>query len=166
VVAFIFSLIALVIAVIIPMRYAKRRPVGTPLTWGEAMVAALYVFFVMFLAWGIMPHQWLSYADNALQWRRDKIGIPAGPFGHFLFHGANNDIIGAKTNVFFPNGVPLTNGHLIITAEAARDVVAVLLYGVTLVAMGTLWVTWQRRSDEKPKELPVSAYGRPLVKKA
>ena len=75
-VAFVFSCIVLIVAVVIPMRYAKRRPVGTPLTWGEAMVAALYVFFVMFLAWGIMPHQWLTYADNALQWRKDKVGIP------------------------------------------------------------------------------------------
>jgi hypothetical protein len=166
VVAFVFSCIVLIVAVVIPMRYAKRRPVGTPLTWGEAMVAALYVFFVMFLAWGIMPHQWLTYADNALQWRKDKVGIPAGPFGHFLFHTTNNDIISAKTNVLFPNGVPLTNGHLIITAEAVRDVVAVLLYGITLGAMGVLWAKWQRRGEQKPKEIPTSAYGRPLVKKA
>ena len=165
-VAFIFSVIVLVILVTIPMKYAKRRPIGTPLTWGEAMVAAVYVFFVMFLAWGIMPHQWLNYADNALQWRKDKIGIPTGPFGHFLFHGVNNDVIGAKTNVLFPNGVPLPNGHFIITAEAVRDVVAVLLYGITLGAMGFLWAAWQRRGAEKPKELPTSAYGRPLVKKA
>ena len=165
-VAFIFSVIVLVALITGAMRYAKRRPIGTPLTWGEAMVAALFVFFVMFLGWGIMPHQWLNYADNALQWRKDKIGIPTGPFGHFLFHGVNNDVIGAKTNVLFPNGVPLPNGHFIITAEAARDVVAVLLYGITLVTMGTCWGKWQRRGEEKPKELPVSAYGRPLVKKA
>ncbi|MCU1483853.1 MAG: hypothetical protein JWN67_599 [Actinomycetia bacterium] len=165
-VAFIFSCIALVATVAAIPWYAKRRPVGTPLTWGEAMVAALYVFFVMFLAWGIMPHQWLNYADNALQWRKDKIGIPTGPFGHFLFHGVNNDVIGAKTNVLFPNGVPLPNGKFIITAEAVRDVVAVGLYGITLGGMGVLWAQWQRRGAEKPKELPTSAYGRPLVKKA
>ena len=29
---------------VIPL--AKRRPMGTPLTWGEAMVASVYVFFV------------------------------------------------------------------------------------------------------------------------
>ena len=164
-VAFVFSLIALIVAVAVVPWYGKRRPQGTPLTWGEAMVAALYVFFVMFLAWGIMPHQWLTYADNALGWRKDKIGIPAGPLG-LLFGHANNDIVSNADNVFFPQGVPLASGHLIITAEAVRDVVAVLLYGVTLGAMGFLWAGWQRRSVEKPKEIPTSAYGRPLVKKA
>ncbi|MCU1375004.1 MAG: hypothetical protein JWO68_2290 [Actinomycetia bacterium] len=164
-VAFVFSALALIVAVAVVPLYARRRPPGTPLTWGEAMVAALYVFFVMFLAWGIMPHQWLSYADNALHWRKDKIGIPAGPLG-LLFGHVNNDLISNSKNVFFPNGVPLTSGHLIITAEVIRDIVAVGLYGVTLGGMIALWSVWQNRGKEKPKELPTSAYGRPLVKRA
>ena len=49
-VAFLTSLIILfaLVALIFPM--AKRRPVGTPTTWGEAMVAATYTFFIMFWA--------------------------------------------------------------------------------------------------------------------
>ena len=76
--------------------------------------------------------------------------------------------VGQSWNAPAPVGflAPLPNGHFIITAEAARDVVAVLLYGITLGAMGFLWAAWQRRGAEKPKELPTSAYGRPLVKKA
>jgi hypothetical protein len=139
VVAFIFSCIALAVACSAIPWFAKRRPPGTPLTWGEAMVAALYVFFVMFLAWGIMPHQWLSYADNALQWRKDKILF--GPF----------DLV-AK--------LPFT-----VTYEAVRDLVAVVLYGITLSGMVVLWSVWQNRGKEKPKEIPTSAYGRPLVKR-
>ena len=138
-VAFIFSLVATFAAASVVPLYAKRRPKGAPLTWGEAMVGAVYVFFVMFLAWGIMPHQWLTYADNVLQWRKDK--ILNGPA----------DII-AK--------LPFT-----ITYEAVRDIIAVGLYGVTLGGMMALWSQWQARGQEKPKELPTSAYGRPLVKK-
>jgi hypothetical protein len=145
--------------------YARRRPPGTPLTWGEAMIAALFAFGLIFLAYGIMPHQWLAYADNTLHWRKDKIGIPVGPIGN-LFGHTNNDWISAKNNVLFPNGVPLTNGHLIITAEAIRDIIAVVVYVVGLGAQMWLWSVWQKRGQERPKELPVSAYGRPLVKKA
>ena len=164
-VAFVFSLLVTLVGVGIVLAYAKRRPAGAPMTWGEAMVGAVFAFALMLLAYGIMPHQWLTYADNKLQWRKDKIGIPVGPLG-LLFGHANNDIVSSSKNVLFPNGVPLPNGHFVITAEAVRDVVAVLLYGITLGAMGFLWAGWQRRGAEKPKELPVSAYGRPLVKKA
>jgi hypothetical protein len=141
VVAFVFSLVATVVAVAVIPVYAKRRTPGTPLTWGEAMVAALYVFFVMFLAWGILPHQWLSYADNALQWRKDKILVGPGSI--------------------LEKALPFT-----ITYEVIRDLIAVGIYAVTLGATIALWATWQGRGKEKPKELPTSAYGRPLVKKA
>ena len=77
-VAFVFSLIATIVLTAIAPLYARRRPQGTPVTWGEAMVAALFVFFVMFIAWGVLPHQWLTYADNDLQWRKDKIVMGPG----------------------------------------------------------------------------------------
>lgn len=139
-VAFVFALIATVAFSAVVPWYAKRRPVGTPLTWGEAMVGALFAFALMFLAWGIMPHQWLTYADNALQWRKDKILFGPG------------DIVGK---------LPFT-----VTYEAVRDVIAAGIYIVTLGGMIALWAIWQNRGQAKPKELPTSAYGRPLVKKA
>lgn len=65
--AFLTSLIilALLMAPVFPL--AKRRKVGTPLTWGEAMVASAYVFFIMFWIYGVVPHQWLTWADAELQ---------------------------------------------------------------------------------------------------
>ena len=66
-VGFITSLIiaVLLVALIFPM--AKRRPVGTPLTWGEAMVGgACTSFFVMFWAYGVVPRLWLAWADGEL----------------------------------------------------------------------------------------------------
>src|SRR5258708_29739175 len=63
--------------------YAGRRAAGTPLTWGEAYAGALFVFGLLVVAYAILPSQWLSYADNAVRWRSDEIGIPTGPL-HYL----------------------------------------------------------------------------------
>ena len=41
--AFVSSMIILVLGVAICMYVGARRPLGTPLTWGEAMVGAVYV---------------------------------------------------------------------------------------------------------------------------
>ena len=138
-VAFVFALVATIVLTAVVPWYARRRPPGTPLTWGEANVAAFYVFVVMFLAWGILPHQWLAYADNELQWRRDRIVLGPG-------------------DIF--DKLPFT-----VTFEVIRDLIAVGIYGVTLAGMIALWAMWQNRGKEKPKELPTSAYGRPLVKR-
>jgi phosphatidylglycerophosphate synthase len=140
-VAFILSLIVLAIGCGIVVAYSKRRPKDAPLTWGEAMVGALFVFFMMFVAYGIMPHQWLTFADNSLHWRKDK-----------LIYGPHNVI---------HNWLRFT-----ISYEAIRDIIAVNLYVVAVAIQCILWSVWQKRGQEKPKELPTSAYGRPLVKKA
>jgi phosphatidylglycerophosphate synthase len=138
-VAFTLSLLVLVAGCAVVVWYSKRRPKDAPLTWGEAMVGALFVFFMMFVAYGIMPHQWLTFADNSLHWRKDKILF--GP--HDVIH----------------NWLRFT-----ISYEAIRDFVAVGLYIVAITFQCLLWSMWQKRGQEKPKELPTSAYGRPLVK--
>src|SRR5918997_531765 len=122
------------------LAYGRRRPVGAPVSWGEAMAAATFVFFVMFLAYGVVPHQWLAWADNELNWRADKILYGPG------------DLV-AK--------LPFT-----ITYQVLRDLVAATIYIVFLGGQVYLWSMWQNRGKTKPAELPVSSYGRPLVKKA
>jgi len=49
--------------------YAKRRPVGTPLTWGESMVAATYVFFLMFWVYGVV----IGVAASIASWVGKKL---------------------------------------------------------------------------------------------
>ena len=71
-VAFITSIIITVVLVIPFFIMKKRRPVGTPLTWGEAMVAATWAFFLMFWVYGVVPHQWLTMADAEWNWRRQN----------------------------------------------------------------------------------------------
>jgi hypothetical protein len=145
VVAFVFSIIltAALTGIVFPV--AKRRPVGTPLTWGEAMVAATYVFGLLFLAYGVVPHQWLAWADSELKWRSDK-----------LLFGPGN-ILKPKAN----------GGHLPFTLNRKhlRDVVAAGIYGVFLGLHVYFWVWWQKRGKSASTEVAVSSYGRPLAKK-
>jgi hypothetical protein len=139
-VALAVSFLSLVLSIGVLVLVSQRRPVGTPLTWGEAMVAAVFVFAVMFIAYGMLPHQWLNYADNELKWRSDK--FVKGP-GDLVTH------------------LPFK-----VTYEKVRDLIAVGIYVVGLGGHIYLWSFWQNRGKSKPKALPTSAFGRPLLKPA
>ena len=138
-VAFLTSLVITVGITVAVMLYGKRRPVGTPITWGEAMFGSMVVFAAIFLIYGVDPHQWLAYADNELGWRKDKIVFGPG------------DIL--------DKALPFT-----LTYEAIRDFIAAGIYIVALGVQITLWAMWQNRGKSKPKEIETSAFGRPLVK--
>lgn len=129
---------------------AKRRTPGTPLTWGEAAVAAVYVFAVLFWLYGVLPHEFLNWADSDLAWRPDKKVIgPDGSWGSWWG---------------FWNDIPIT-----VNKQTIRDVVAVLIYGVGLGGFIWAFAFWNDREKKAAAAKaiePVSAYGRPLVAKA
>jgi hypothetical protein len=144
-VAFLFSFILTIAMTLAVIPLAKRRPIGTPLTWGQAMGAAVYAYFVMFLAYGVVPHQWLNHADSELQWRADRLVI--GPkIGHLHL---------------------LQYPPFDVTREVFRDIIAAGIYIVLFGLQIYVWVWWQKRGTKKPTagEL-TSAYGRPLVKRS
>lgn len=144
--AFIVSFIGAFVLSLVPLAYGKRRKPGTPTSWGEAMLAATFIFGVLFLSYGIMPHQWIDHADKNLGWSRDKtIFGPAGILKPQSAGGWN----------------PIT-----LTYEAVRDTMVVLLHAVFFGLHMFVAVWWQKRGAVTPKELPTSTYGRPLVKKA
>ncbi|NCG36319.1 MAG: hypothetical protein GWP48_02160 [Actinobacteria bacterium] len=125
--------------------YSKRRPVDVPMTWGEAMLSSLVVFFLMFWSYGVVPHQWLVWADNELNWRVDKFVV--GP-GGILKHSRDGGIM------------PID-----ITYVVLRDVIALLIYGIILGANIALWAMWQKRGKDAVTAAPErSAFGRPLIK--
>lgn len=145
-VAFVGSVLISIVLTLGVFWYAKRRPVGTDLSWGEAMAAATYAFFGMFWVYGVVPHQWLTWAENELGWRPDQ--YLAGPSG-----------TGALTDVPFN-----------VTYETLSHLIAVTIYGVFLVLHVALWAVWQGRGDKaerrrKALEEKTTAYGRPLVRK-
>ena len=147
--ALIFSLLLSTALALVAIPVAKRRPVGTPLTWGGAMVASVYAFGVMFVAFGVVPHQWVDHADKDLGWNRAKLLF--GPF----------DIVKPQA---FGGWFPMT-----LQYEALRDIVVVLIHVYYFALMIFLWVFWQnrgKRAATASTAVVTSTYGRPLVKKA
>ncbi len=144
--AFLFSFVLTTGMALVAIPFGKRRPIGTPTTWGEAMVGAVYAFFVMFLAFGVVPHQLIDHIDKNLGWRKDKLLF--GPFG----------ILKPKS---LGGSFPFT-----ISYEALRDIVVVGLHVYFIGLMIFTFVAWQKRGQNVSKELETSSYGRPLVRKS
>lgn len=145
-VALVTSLIASIAMTWGILWYAKRRPVGTPVSWGEALTGSIYVFFLAFLAYGIVPHQWLTLAENELSWRADRILIGPGDLNE-------------------PE-IKLSAFPFDITYRTISDSIAAGFYVVFFGIQLWLWSVWQGRDKraEKSAEVVKSAYGRPLVK--
>ncbi len=141
-VALLVSVLVLLAMVGIVVRIAVNRPPNSTLTWGEAFLAATFVFTLLFVAYGVVPHQWLAWADNELGWRKDS----------FFF--------GEDGISFFGRG------RILIPQEVLRDVIAAGIYGVFLGANFAGWIWWQRRG-RAPAQRPeiLSAYGRPLTRR-
>jgi hypothetical protein len=143
--AFIFSFVVTTALALVIIPVGKRRPSDRTATWGEAMFGSAYAFFVLFLAFGVVPHQWIDHADKDLGWRKDKIIF--GPF-----------------NLLKPQEL---GGQFAFTIsyEAVRDIIVVVIHAFYIGLMIYLFVWWQKRGEVKPKALPTSTYGRPLVRK-
>jgi hypothetical protein len=129
----------------------RRRPVDKPLTWGEAFIAATFVFALMLVAYGIAPHQWLDFADNELLWRKDKLLVAFSGDG-VKFGEAANALGGA--------------GRIIVSYEVLRDIVATLLYVVFFAGQLMMWAWWQKRGKKRPQLELTSSYARPVIKRA
>jgi hypothetical protein len=145
-VAFLFSFFLTTGLALLALPYAKRRPKGTPVSWGEAMLSATYVFGVLFLAFGVVPHQWIDHADKNLEWTKAKI-----------VHGPAGILKPQAEGGWFP---------MTLQYEAIRDTVVVLIHVFYFGLMLWLWSKWQKRGDVKGTDVETSTYGRPLVKKA
>jgi len=151
VVALLVSTVALFAGIALAFAVGRRRPPGTPVTWGEAYIAGTYVFALFLLAYGVVPHQWLTFADNQLLWRPDKLMI--GFSGDGIKLGADVKNLGGT-------------GRIIVNAQAVRDMVAAGIYIVFLVIQVYLWSAWQKRGRKAPEVEVSSRFGRPVRKKA
>jgi hypothetical protein len=140
VVALIVSLILTFALAGAVFAYGAKRPVGKPITWGEALLAGTFIYALLFLMYGVVPHQWLIYADSELNWRKDA--ILAGPGSTGLL-----------------KDLPFS-----ITKQTMRDLVVTTIYIVFFAAQIAGWALWQNRGKTKPIAIETSTYGRPLVK--
>lgn len=114
-------------------------------TWTEAMGGALAVLGLFTLVYGVIPHEWLTFANSYLNMGSDR-----------FFEWAGDRLI----------KVPYS---------AVRDTIAALIYVVFLGANVVLWVKWQERLTPKPEPtdaekaetvVRTSRFGRPLKAKA
>ena len=107
-VAFLFSFFLSTFGALLVIPYAKRRPKGAPVSWGEAMLASVYVFGLMFIAFGVVPHQFIDHADKELGWSK-------------------NNIIFGPGDIFKPQAYggwfPFTMSY-----EAVRDIVVIVIH--------------------------------------
>jgi len=145
-VAFLFSFFLSTGMALMAIPYAKRRPKGTPTSWGEAMLASVYVFATMFIAFGVVPHQWIDHSDKNLGWTK-------------------NLIIYGPGDIFKPKAL---GGHFPFTMsyEAVRDIIVIVIHLWYFGLLIFLWSKWQKRGDAKPgTAVATSTFGRPLVKK-
>jgi hypothetical protein len=146
VVAFVGSFLVAIAGMAAVLVYGQRRPIGARLTWGEAIAAATFAFGLMFWAYGVVPHQWLQWANNELGWTPTKK----------LFGPGN----------LFKNAPVIKTIN--IDYEKIRDIIVVGIYGFFLTAHVAMWVLWNDRGKRVEKraqrELAPSSYGRPLVK--
>jgi hypothetical protein len=117
------------------------------LTWAEAMTGALGVFALFILAYGIIPHEWLTFANSYLNMSNDRfVEWPPWPF---------YDVVK-------------------LPFSAIRDSVAAIIYVVAVGINVVLWLKWQERLTPTPEPAAgeaaaparTSRFGRPVKSKA
>jgi hypothetical protein len=144
--AFLVSFAATMALTLVALPYGKRRPQGRPVSWGHAMVGSAYAFFVMFLAYGVVPHQWLTHVQNELGWQSNK-----------LLYGPGDIFKSQSAGGSFPFDINyLQVGDAIVTG----------IYAFFLGLQIWIWAWWQKRGATTSTAVATSTYGRPLVKKA
>ena len=144
--AFLFSFVVTTAMSLVVIPIGQRRKFDRKATWGEAMLGSAYIFLVLFLAFGVVPHQFIDHADKELGWRKDKLVY--GPFNIL-----KSDTVGGS--------FPIT-----ISYEAIRDIIVVVIHVFYIGLMVYLFSWWQKRGVVTDKEVVSSSYGRPLVKKS
>jgi hypothetical protein len=112
-------------------------------TWAEAMAGAVGVFALFTLGYGVVPHEWLTFANSYLNMSSDQ----------FVSH-------------------PLER-LVKLPYSAIRDTIAALIYVVAIGANVVLWGKWQQRLAPEVEPAAAEAapprtsrFGRPLKTRA
>ena len=70
---FFLSLLVTALGFFIFFRLVRRPKGELPATWGQCMAGATGVFAMFLMGYGVVPHEWLTWADSNLGLREDKI---------------------------------------------------------------------------------------------
>ena len=104
----------------------QPRKSAEPNTWAGAIAGAVVVFALMTLAYGVWPHEWLTFANSYLNWGKDT------------FFVQENQFLGGS---FPPIDVPRYVG---------ADIVAAGSYFVFGTINVYLFSAWQKRKIAEP----------------
>jgi hypothetical protein len=146
--------------VLVLLRIPKKS--SEPATWAQTLLGALFVFGMMALAYGTIPHEWLTFASSYLNFSKATFIVREGQLAGNLP----------------PFDIP---------KSAFVDGVAALMYIVFIGLNVYLFSAWQKRKVREPvtteveegediappggpfarlrsrREKRVSAYGRPVT---
>lgn len=113
-----------------------------PLTWARAAVAAFITWIALVFFFGIVPSEWLNYAQTDLDWSSQRVAVSIPPA---LMLGNQVDISWAAIKDAISGGY-----HIVMLGVAA-----VLALEIQKMREG-------RPAEERVEK--VSPYGRPLVR--
>jgi hypothetical protein len=141
------------------VRQPKRS--AEPATWAATIVGAIAVWALLALAYGVWPHEWLTFANSYLNWGKDSFIV--------------------QENQFFGGSFPPID----VPKYVAADIIAAGSYIVFGTINVYLFAAWQKRKVAEPVEpaegeaaeppttgpfsrlrrrgAGVSAYGRPVT---
>jgi hypothetical protein len=139
---------ALVLHGLLMVASRKPTPADQPASWAACFLGAVGTFALMGLAYAVIPHEWLTYANSYLKW---------GNTSEFVWQ-SKDDML------FFPWHWPFN-----VDYPALRDIVVTMIYVLMLGLNVMLFAKWQdrRRVAEVPavdETTPArrSRFGRPL----
>ena len=141
----------------IAFRLTKKPKPAEPSTWAQTILGAMFVWAMMALGYGTIPHEWATFGTSYLNFSS----------ANFLMH--KNRLI-----------------HFDITRSAVIDIGVTVIYGIAVVIQVWLFVRWQKRPAHdaeqaaatesggaesggplsrllRRREKRVSAYGRPVT---
>lgn len=96
---FFISLLLCVVAGVIFMILVRRPKPELPPTWAQSMLGATAVFALFLLIYGVVPHEWLTWADSSLGLREDRLLLDTGVID---FSGrALRDIVASLIYIIF-----------------------------------------------------------------
>ena len=117
----------------------KRPKSDQPATWAQCMAGAMGVFALFLMGYGVVPHEWLTWADSDLGLREDKL----------LWDNAVIDISGRAVR------------------DVVASTIYIVFLGLN-VATWIMWQKrGQAKPKAAPAPAPVgtSAFSRPVAKK-
>jgi hypothetical protein len=132
----IWASIALFVGLVIIVALLRRPKSPEPATWAASIGGALLVWVMMTLAYAIIPHEWIIFANSYLQWGKDKF---------FL-----------EQDQIATNLPPFSVARYVLS-----DMIAAGFYVVFGVVNVFLFAQWQKRKVAEPVVAAESDEGTP-----